>query len=161
MKYYPIVKKWQKIKPLIQEKQVQDILVEDFNKFTFGRWKQTFKHGNKPVEFETCDWRFSVQGRHPEYWDYVKHAACHWLVNFNLKLAQLVEPKREWQILTSEKHSTVWDGNETLFDMQFLALGIDPQEAFDMAYEGNLLEIGKPLKVYLADHYKSNLKTNK
>lgn len=155
MKYYPIQKKWAKIKPLIQNKEVQDILVDNFNKFTYGRWEQRFKHGMKPHEFESCDWWcHDRRGRMPEYWNYVKHAACHWLVNFNLKLAQLVEPNKEWQILTSNKHSTVWDGNDTLFDFNFSALGVDPQEAFDMAYEdGHLIEIGKTIKIHFAEHY--------
>lgn len=155
MKYYPIQKKWAKIKPLIQNKEVQDILVDNFNKFTFGRWNNRFKHGMKPHEFESCDWWcHDRRGRMPEYWNYVKHAACHWLVNFNLKLAQLVEPKKEWQILTSQKHSTVWDGNDTLFDFNFSALGVDPQEAFDMAYEdGELIEIGKTIEIHFAEHY--------
>ena len=42
----------------------------------------------------------------------MKHAACHWLVNFALELAQLVEPDRKWRIITSDKHSTVWDGGD-------------------------------------------------
>lgn len=155
MQYYPIQKQWKKIKPLIQKKEVQDILVDNFNKFTYGRWGQRFKKGMKPTEFESCDWRCDRRGRQPEFWDYVKHAACHWLVNFNLKLAMLAEPKKEWQILVSDKHSTVWDGNDTLFDFNFSALGIDPQEAFDLAYEdGDLIEIGKTVEIYFAEHYK-------
>jgi hypothetical protein len=55
---------------------------------------------------------------------YVKHAACHWLVNFALELAQHVEPNRAWRIITSQEHSTVWDGKDTLFDFNFLALGV-------------------------------------
>jgi hypothetical protein len=46
----------------------------------------------------------------------VKHAACHWLVNFALRLAILAEPARPWQIVSSQAHSTVWDGQSTLFD---------------------------------------------
>lgn len=153
MKYYPIVKNWKKIKAVIETKQVQDVLVRDFNKFTYGRWNQEFKHGMVPFEFESCDWHCERKGRRPEFWNYVKHAACHWLCNFNLKVAMLVEPTKEWQIVTSQKHSTVWDGNDVLFDMNFTALQVDPQEAFDIAYEGRMLEIGKPMRVYFADHY--------
>ena len=42
------------------------------------------------------------------------------LVNFNLILAQLAEPKKEWRIVTSQLHSTVWDGELTLFDLNGL-----------------------------------------
>lgn len=149
IEYYPIVKKWNKIKKYINSPEVQEILVSDFNKFTYGKWGMEFKHGMKPIEFETCDWSWDKKGRKPAYWDYVKHSACHWVVNFNLKLAQLAEPKKEWRILTSQKHSTVWDGNCTLFDMNFLALGIDANDAFNLAKHKEL-KVGKKLTVYFA-----------
>jgi hypothetical protein len=97
-------------------------LKDDFNKYTTGRWGQRFRRGDYPEDFEGCDWRWSVRGRHPRYFQYVKHGACHWLVNFNLTLAQLVEPKKEWRMVTSRIHSTVWDGEHTLFDLNGLAL---------------------------------------
>jgi hypothetical protein len=85
----------------------------------------------------------------------VKHAACHWLVNFNLRLAQLVEPQRPWRILTSDEHSTVWDGDSTLFDFNFLALCIDPESCFSLANEEEL-PVGKQLKVFLASHFSND-----
>ncbi|SRR6266496_301714 len=155
MKYYPIVKKWSKIKPFISTKEVQDILVRDFNKFTYGRWHQQFKHGMLPREFESCDWDCGRKGRQPEYWKYVKHAACYWLVNFNLKLAMLTEPQRNWRIVTGDGHATVWDGEETLFDMNFLSLQVPPNEAWELANKnGRKLIPGKLLRVYYAEWVK-------
>jgi hypothetical protein len=147
MQYYPIVKKWAKIKPHISNETVQEILVRDFNKYTFGRWGQPFERGMYPRYFESCDWDVFKKGRRPEFWNYVKHAACHWLVNFNLELAKLVEPQRKWRILTSEKHSTVWDGEQTLFDFNFTALAVDPDEAFEMANKKQL-KPGQRMRVY-------------
>lgn len=69
----------------------------------------------------------------PAYWHYVKHAACHYLVNFNLELAQCVLPTEPWRIVTSQQHSTVWNGADLLFDFNFQALGIPADEAFAMA----------------------------
>ena len=101
------------------------------NRFTSGRWREPFLPGMKPADFESCDWRYDRgRGRQPEFWDYVKHAGCHWLANFNRKIAEPAEPKRKWRIFSSQEHSTVWDGAETLFDMNFLALGVDPDEAW-------------------------------
>ena len=60
------------------------------------------------------------------------------MVNFALELAQLVEPNRKWRIITSDKHSTVYDGKDTLFDFNFLALGISPKECFELAYKREL-----------------------
>ena len=151
MKYYDIPKHWTKrIDPHIES--VRCILTRDFNKFTWGRWRKKFTDQDVPHGFDSCDWRWRHKGRHPRYWDYVCHSACHWLVNFNLRLAQLVEPKREWRILTSQEHSTVWDGAETLFDFNFLALGVPADEAFQLANEKHL-PVGKELKVYFAEHY--------
>lgn len=143
MQYYPITRNWRKIKPHLLDKEAQRLLVRDFNKFTFGRWEQKFERGMKPREFESCDWDIGHRGRPPEYWDYVKHSACHWLVNFNRRLAELAEPKRGWRIVSSDEHSTVWDGDETLFDMNFLALGVDPKEAWGLASIGKVYPIGK------------------
>ncbi len=158
MKYYPIQKRWSKIKPHLQNKEVRKLLVRDFNKFTFGRWNKEFKDGMKPFDFESCDWWLDHKGRMPEYWNYVKHSACHWLVNFNLALAKVVEPNKKWRIVSSQDHSTVWDGEETLFDFNFLALGIEPDEAFEIAMQENkILPDGKYLRVYFASHYSQDI----
>jgi hypothetical protein len=138
MEYYPLVKRWQKIKPHLSDETVQNILVRDFNKYTIGRWGRPFDKGMLPRYFETCDWDLFRRGRRPEFWNYVKHAACHWLVNFNLELAIRVEPEKEWRILASDKHSTVWDGKDTLFDFNFTALQVDPNEAFELANKKEL-----------------------
>jgi len=162
MKYYPIQKKWSKIKTHLSDKEVQRLLVRDFNKFTMGRWNQQFKEGMTPHEFESCDWWLDHRGRMPEYWNYVKHAACHWLVNMQLALAKKVEPKKRWRIISSQDHSTVWDGEETLFDFNFSALGVDPNEAFELAMQENkVLPEGKYLRVYMADHYSVDMKKPK
>ncbi len=72
-------------------------------------------------------------------------------MNFNLRLAELVEPSRPWRIVTTQKHSTVWDGAETLFDINFLALGVDPDEAWKLASEGGRkLKIGAEKRCHVA-----------
>lgn len=155
MEYYPIQKKWSKIKAAINTESVQAVMVRDMNKFTYGRWHTPFKAGMKPTEVESCDWRWSEprRGRHPEFWDYVKHAAAPWVVNFNLKIAEIVEPARKWRIITSEEHSTVWDGQNTLFDMNFLALGVDVNEAWELANKTDsfMLMPGEELELEYAE----------
>ena len=64
------------------------------------------------------------------FWKYTASYACHWLVNFSLRLATLVEPERAWRIVTSSKHSTIWDGANTIFEFNFQAFGIDATKAF-------------------------------
>jgi hypothetical protein len=145
MQYYDLKKHWtKKIVPHLDNKKLNAILVRDLNIYTTSLNKKPFAHGEYPCERDFCDWRCNRVGRRPRYWQYVLYAACHWLVNFNLKLAMLVEPTRPWRIVTSDKHSTVWDGADTLFEFNFLAFGIPPQECFDLAFQnGRVLAPGK------------------
>jgi hypothetical protein len=134
------------------DKRLNEILVRDFNKYTLGRWGECFTPGQFPRDFESCDWDYDHRGPEPRFWRYVKHGACHWLVNFNLRLAQLVEPERAWRILTSDRHSTVWDGDQTLFEFNYLAWGTAPDECFERA-NGTQLPPGQELTVYLAGDF--------
>jgi hypothetical protein len=153
MRYYDMTRHWsRKIVPHLGDAELNDVLVRDFNKFTWGRWRRKFTLGQLPAQFESCDWRDGHRGPSPRYWAYLKHSAGHWLVNFALRLAILAEPKKAWRIITSDKHSTVWDGKHTLFDLNFLALGISPKESFELAYD-QMLPPGKYMKVFYAEHY--------
>src|SRR6185437_980291 len=91
----------------------------------------------------------------PDYWQCVCYSACHWLVNFNLRLAQLVDPARPWRILTSRRHSTVWDGDKLLFEFNFQAFGIPPAECFELARRGGCeLKVGERRLTSLAEHWR-------
>lgn len=161
MKYYDLRRNWPKVRPHLDAPRVVSTLVRDFNRFTWGRWRQRFTAGHTPFEFESCDWRCDHRGRRPAYWMYVKHAACHWTVNFALELAQLVEPQRPWRVLKSDKHSTVWDGAETLFDFNFQALGVSPDECFELAAlqkTSREFPPGQHTRCYLAAHWKSEIR---
>jgi len=157
MQYYDLQRNWRRIRPHLTDPTVASVLVRDFNKFTFGRWEHEFLPGMVPHEFETCDWWCSHRGRLPAYWQYVKHAACHWLVNFNLELAQASVRGREWRIVSSRNHSTVWDGDVTLFDPNFQALKVAPAECYAMA-RGRVLKPGQHLTVNFAAHYSADLR---
>jgi hypothetical protein len=61
-------------------------------------------------------------------------------------------PRRTWRIITSPEHSTVWDGDQLLFDFNFQAMGIDAGECFQLAYKREL-KPGQHKKVYFAEHY--------
>jgi hypothetical protein len=162
MRYYDLQKNWAKvILPHLADKELQRILVRDFNKFTMGSWGKPFKAGELPREWETCGWSWEQEEEErdldpdweePAYWSYVKHAGCHWIVNFSLKLAMLALPKRQWRIITTELHSTVWDGKTTLFDFNFQALGVPPLECFKNATAPKLnpkqLPVGKLMRVF-------------
>jgi hypothetical protein len=148
-----------KIVPHLGDPLLNNILIEDFNRFTFGTWAQPFKPGQFPDEFESCDWRCGHQGPYPRFWRYVKHSACHWIVNFALQLAQLVVPEQPWRILSSPRHSTVWDGASTLFDFNFQAMGITADACFECACgeDGEELYPGEYLPLSWPVHFSSGL----
>lgn len=103
-----------------------------------------------PSHFEASDWRHNSRQQprlsrdgdqqiarrectHPTFWGWVCDGACHSLVPLYLWIAQQVEPMTAWRVITSDAHSTVWDGAGRLFDPQFEAMGIEPTETFRRA----------------------------
>lgn len=152
-KYYDLKKHWTKdIEPHLDNRELNDILIHDVHRYTYGLWRKPFTQKNYPWEYGCSDWRDGHRGTTPRYWKYVLHGACHWLVNFNLKLAQLTEPERPWRIIGSEKHSTVFDGSDTILDFNFLAFEIDPKECFELAYDWEY-PIGEPKEIGWCPHY--------
>ena len=45
VEYFDIQKNWRKLRRHVESVEPQDILVRDFNMFTFGRWKKKLKKG--------------------------------------------------------------------------------------------------------------------
>lgn len=139
--FYPMIKNWHKIRPHLHDPYVKGVLAHDFNKYTTGCWGERFRVGDFPARFEDCPWSWYVPGMYLDYYHYVKHQAAHWLVNFNLVLAMRAEPKRKWRILKSDFHSTVWDGELTLFDFNGLAFFENAGHCFRAATSGNGIEL--------------------
>ena len=139
--------------PHLGDRKLNEILVRDFDRYTFGLWGRHFGPGEFPRDYESCDWEIWHRGRPARYFSFVKHAACHWLVNFNLRLAGLAEPRRPWRILTSDRHSTVWDGERTLLELNFKAFGVPPQECYELANVREL-PVGKYRRCGLAEHWR-------
>lgn len=87
--YYDYDLNWRRISRHIKAPEVQARLVEDMNKYTWGRWRRRFTPGMLPADVDNCAWQIEapLEDRRP-YWRYVTWSACHWLVNFNLLVAQ-------------------------------------------------------------------------
>lgn len=148
--FVDIQKHWRKIGPIARSDYARAIWLPDMTKYRAVRqldcledlaylgWGDDAEFTNAPFPsvFDSCDWRLNRRGRHPAFWEFVCYQACHWLVNLNLFLASAVMPKLPWRIATSAEHSTVWDGNDQLFDMNFLGLGVPPKDAWDLANSG-------------------------
>lgn len=154
LSYYDPVKNWQKLKQHVEAPDLRAVLNRDFDRFTRGSWHKRFPAEGRyyPNDWESCDWQCDRRGRPPAYWRYVKHAACHWLVNYNLGLAQRVS-NRPWRIIRSDRHSTVWDGDRTLFDLNFHALQVSVKETWQLTGRhptAEMLPPGKQIRCYLA-----------
>jgi hypothetical protein len=162
MQFYDAIKNWRRIKPHLSDVEFNRILIEDFNKYTYGRWREPFPAEGRPYprSFESCDWGWEHRGREPGYWRYVKHSACHWLVNSNLRLATLVLPDRQWRIVTSQRHSTVWDGDHALFDFNGQALFKNADEAFELA-SAQQLKPGRYMTTHFAEHYQIEIERHR
>ena len=63
MQYYDVMRHWRRVRPHLADPIVANVLVFDFNLYTYGRWKEPFEHGMVPHEFESCDWWLSHRGR--------------------------------------------------------------------------------------------------
>jgi len=158
--YVNITAKWQRLKPAFQSKEARDIwepCLREFSQseaFERGReYRVDFYEGkNARPCWHDGDWRFGHGRRIPEWWDYACGKACHWIVDLALFVAQSKLKSEEWRIVSSQKHSTVWNGdceNPLLFDINFLALGVPAKEALSLAATGRELKVGKYLKAYL------------
>ena len=149
MRYYDVMKNWRKVRRHVDHPDLQRVLVRDMDRYTRGALGKRFLPGMRPLDTDPGDWIYELRkkGRPPAFWQYVRLGACYWLVNFNLLLAQRVEPHRAWRIIESDRHASVWDGEETLFDMNWLAFGVPPDRCFEAAHDeehppGRLRETG-------------------
>jgi hypothetical protein len=150
IRYYDVKRNWtQKIVPHLDDDELNDILTRDFSQYTLGHWGHEIRGDEFPADHESACWDVGHRGPHPRYWMYTKHGACHWLVNFLLRLAILSAPRHEWRIITSDFHSTVWDGKNFLFDFNYMKIGVPPKECFISANEeelapGEYINVGLP-----------------
>jgi hypothetical protein len=149
IQYYDLKRHWtRRIEPHLGDPLLNRLMGRAFRKFARGMWGRQFKPGMAPCDVESRDWRAhrreGRRGRLPRFWRYVCTGACHWLANFELRLAQLAEPGRPWRIIRSRKHSTVWDGDGLLFDFNYYAWGTPAQDCFDSAFQGGeVYEVGE------------------
>ena len=167
-KYFAIGKHWtNKIKPVFESQYAQKILHHDFKRYIKSKERDinnhykdmgldkkaefSFKKGDELWDWDIGWWRYSRIGRPPAYDNYVCHQACHWVVNTLLYSATNAFPKKQWQIITSDKHSTVWDGKVTFFDLNYLAMQITPEVCFENTFMADGLSI-LPVGQYLRCH---------
>jgi hypothetical protein len=144
MQHYDFKKNWtRKVMPHLGDKKFNDLLFRDLNKYTWGRWRYKSPPGTLPAGFVNIPWGsgFTHRGPVPRYMQYVVYGACHWLVNGYLRLAMLVVPDRPWRIITGPEHSTVWDGQNMVFDINYYSQGVTAAQTYEVAREGDSEEL--------------------
>ncbi len=157
LRYVEISRHWRKIKPHLLHPNAEGIWRANMKDYAEQRaekykYKFRFRHGDyqTPSDFDSCDWRWCGHvGRRPEYWLWVCHSACHFLVDLNLFVAVQSFPGFEWRIVSrtgggeQNSHSTVWNGDESdplLFDMNFSALKVPAKQTWETAIRGRVLK---------------------
>lgn len=111
-------------------------------KVSWGRWENiTCPQQFDPSDWRHCEWHKTHRGRSPKFFDYTCFSACHFLVDLHLFVITNAYPELPWRIITSDEHSTVWDGKNLILDGNFLAFGISADKAFEAALYGKNAEV--------------------
>ncbi len=156
-KFFPIGRKWKLLRSIYYSEHAASIWQPCMKEYCESRSKHhkyeyTHKNHPSPAYYDSCDWRCERRGKAPEFWEFVCHSACHWLVDLNLFVAKTFDPITPWSIITGKRHSTVWNKskeNPILFDANFLALKVCATDAMEMALTGRILRPSNYLKWYL------------
>ena len=158
LSFFPIQKHWRRLGPLFKSKESKSIWLPNMLEYHRNRAHEFgFKYIRKkdmegsPACWDSCDWRFNREhpGPSPGFWEFACHSACHWVADMCLYVASNAYPNTPWRIVTSDKHSTVWNGcpkTPVLFDVNFLAIGVKPKEAWELASKGRMLKPGQWLR---------------
>jgi hypothetical protein len=141
LRYYDFNGNWLKIEPFVNRPNVREAIETNYNMYCLSslgvplgdmtleqlyEFKLRTEYGDN-WKNEDVDVR---KGERQPWWVLSCPHSCHWLVNVALELAKLVEPDRPWRIISGKNHSTVWDGNETLFDLFYAINGVEPDECY-------------------------------
>lgn len=149
-KYFPLGRHWQRLGRIFRSEQAEAIWRPCMEDYSFQRAQangydhKSIRHQEYPCGYESCDWRWDYKW-HPKFWKYACHSACHWVCDLALYAAKTEYPETPWRILSSQKHSTVWNGSTedpVLFDINFLAMGVPPEQAIKLASRGREYKVG-------------------
>lgn len=155
-KYFDIHKNWRKLGPIFKSEEARRIWKPCMEQFDMWRFKDNKRQGEwksdprdtLPRHYDSCDWRFD-RARELPFWDYACHSACHWVVDLALFVAMRAYPDVPWRIVTSKRHTTVWNGSlkdPVMFDINFCAIGVKSSEAMEAAFSGSIRRPGVYLK---------------
>jgi len=143
--HYNIQKNWKKLKPIYESQECRALWYEGCvtyvqSKFEdhgieFDPERYTYNFITTPSVIESSDWQygFGKRGRKPAFWQYALAHACHWMAEKDLYIAKKIAPEFDWVIISSEEHTTVFNGIDTIFDTTYNAMGISAEVAYKSA----------------------------
>ena len=87
-----------------------------------------------PEQIERSDWRWDCPpGRPPLYYSFACSRICHWLASGHRLLASQLFPDLQWDVISSEFHTTaVCLEQKLLFDLTYAAMGVTVESALEM-----------------------------
>ena len=147
LKYFNISKNWKVLGPIYESPEIVELAFTEMNAYIEARAEQ---HGFKykedrrchyPRWFDSCDWRFDRKGRPPIFDKWICHSACHWTANINAEVIMKAQPTKNWRVINSSYHSTVWDGKNTIYDTNFYGLKIPIEDVVEGINNSDDLEM--------------------
>jgi hypothetical protein len=137
--FFDCVERWAEVEPHLADAEYNRVLNSNFHRYTYGRYRKSFPDPARKFPSDWDGYRGTEPGRYRgppgNYRRYCLDLACAFLVNSQLRLAQLVLPQHEWRIVSSRQNNTVWCAEEDLlFDLEGLALYADADLAFGFAF---------------------------
>ena len=154
--YFNVSKYWDKLNPIYETDEIKEIALYKLNAYLKVKAKDdgyTFKPLTEfvyPCDYNSDFWICDGRKRRLKYFNWVLHRACHWMAPINLEVIVKALPDREWRLVYSDFHSTVFDGKRTVYDLNYKAWGVpitelrdginnDPSLCIDQPYDPNLI----------------------
>ena len=137
LKYFDISRHWKTLNPIYESPEIRELALYEMNCYrecqalNYGIKFKEIKEFRYPGYFDSCDWRCDRRGRPPLYDNWICHSACHWIANINMAVVKKAFPNREWRVINSYFHSTVFDGDRTIYDTNLKGMNISIQMVID------------------------------
>jgi hypothetical protein len=136
MKYYDLEENWGKVESYLSHPTVKEALKRGMDDL-LSKWNRKFDETKVPRDYEWNNWHWEFDYEsEPKYWKYTLFNACFWLVDFNLELAKLAEPDENWVIVRNDKHATVWNGEDIIFEFNLMAFGWTADDCYQLSMKG-------------------------
>lgn len=130
LKYFDVSKHWNKLNPIYESNEIKEFVLLQLNEYLEVKAEDdgyTFKPLTEfeyPYLYNMDCWICNGRKRRLKYFNWVLHRACHYMAPVNLEVIAEAFPNKEWRLVNSDFHSTVWDGERTVYDLNYKALGV-------------------------------------